>query len=242
MDTQLAAVSPLDARLAAAYEMTPACDLCADIGADHGKLSAALLMGGKVQRMLVADISDKALDKARKHLRFLGMAEKAVFAVADGLKALEAAEGQRTGAVLILGMGGDTMAHILTEGQAALRGATLILGPQTDIPFVRETVSNIGYRFREERAVQVSNRFYVILKATPALEGERPYTEEEWLLGPCLMQSRPEAWLAMLARRKRLLIQAAEAMAAAGSSKDSQRLEQTRQELFYVEKALAGRA
>ena len=56
----------------------------ADIGADHGRLSAVMLLSG-ARSALVADISAAALEKARKRLHALGLDNRATFAVADGL-------------------------------------------------------------------------------------------------------------------------------------------------------------
>ena len=75
----------LDARLARAFEMVPECRVCADIGADHGFLSAQLLMSGRVQRMHICDISAPSLDKARRLFAGDALESRAVFGVGDGL-------------------------------------------------------------------------------------------------------------------------------------------------------------
>ena len=71
----------LDARLARAFEMVPECRVCADIGADHGFLSAQLLMSGRVQRMHICDISAPSLDKARRLFAGDALESRAVFGV-----------------------------------------------------------------------------------------------------------------------------------------------------------------
>ena len=64
----------LDERLACAAALFPACEYGADIGADHGRLSCALLASGKCRRMCVADISAESLEKAKRLLRLHGLA------------------------------------------------------------------------------------------------------------------------------------------------------------------------
>ena len=59
----------------------------ADIGADHGRLSAVLLLRG-ARRALVADVSAAALEKARGRLCALELDSRVTLAVADGLAAL----------------------------------------------------------------------------------------------------------------------------------------------------------
>ncbi len=230
----------LDGRLNAAFAMISPCGVCADIGADHGKLSAALLKSGRAGHTLVADVSEKALGKARKHLKDQGLEEKATFAVADGLKALKALPTGRADVVCVLGMGGDTLAGILERGSHALAGAQLVLGPHTECPLVRQTLVKIGYRLREEQIAEASNRLYVLLRASPARQGEGGYTEKELLLGPLLMARRSPEWLCWLKAREPLLQKAWEAMEAAGRAKDRERFFAVQRELAYVREELAG--
>lgn len=229
----------LDPRLATARDLTPPCEICADIGADHGRLSAVLLSSGRVKRMLVADVSAKALEKARKRLSALGLAERATFQVADGLMAIDALPGKAADAICILGMGGDTIAGILRGGRERLKRATLVLGPQTELPLVRQTLQTVDYRLRKECVAEASKRLYVLMLATPKQSGEAAYTEEELLLGPCLLRERPEEWQKLLRMRHGLLTKAQGAMLAAGLHKDRERLAETRRELAYVEKVLS---
>ena len=61
----------LDGRLSAAMALAQGAQVFADIGADHGRLSAVMLLSG-ARSALVADISAAALEKARKRLHALG--------------------------------------------------------------------------------------------------------------------------------------------------------------------------
>ena len=80
----------LDSRLHSALLLAQPCGVCADIGADHGRLSAALLQSGRAKQVLVADVSAPSLNKAKILLGGLGLSDRATFAVADGLRALDA--------------------------------------------------------------------------------------------------------------------------------------------------------
>ena len=229
----------LDSRLLAAYEMVPSCRVCADIGADHGKLSAALLSEGRVEHMLVADISEKALAKARKLLAYGRLADKATFSVADGLDALKVLQGQAVDAVCILGMGGDTIAGVLHRGKALLQGAVLVMGAQTELPVIRQALCDIGYRLREERPVEAAGRMYVLMRATLQKSGEASYNRQELLLGPCLFETCPKEWKPILLRRETLLKKARAAMLQAKKQRTGERLEEVAEELVYIREALA---
>ena len=228
----------LDERLTAAFEMVPSCGICADIGADHGRLSAALLLSGRVQHVLAADVSAKALAKAKARLMALGLLSRATLAVADGLQALQMAPQGRADCICVLGMGGETIAGILLRGRAALQGATLVLGAQTELPLLRQAVCEAGYRIRQEAVAEAAGRFYVLMQATPAAQEEAGYDDRQLLLGPCLLIERPEQWMAVLCRRKQLLEAAWEAMRQASAPKDAARLLEVEKELSYMREVL----
>ena len=204
----------------------------ADIGADHGHLSAVLLLRG-ARRALVADVSAAALEKARGRLHALGLDSRATLAVADGLAALDAFD-QVPDTVFVLGMGGETIGGILQRGFARLRGAALILGAQTGLPLVRRTVCEVGYRIRREVIASAGGRDYVLMRCTPALADEAAYTECECVLGPGLLMDPSPEWRRVLERRERLLQQEIAAMERAGLEKDKERLAMNRRELGYV--------
>ncbi len=235
MDMRTQRAPQLDDRLEAALAMAVPCRICADIGADHGHLSANLLSRGLCEHVLVSDISHKALDKARVLLGSMNLQNRVTFAVADGLGGA-ALLPEKLDTCFILGMGGETMAHILEEGSAALDGATLILSPQTDIPLVRATLVRIGYRLRREQIIPCGKRYYVLLRAEPALPGEGVYTAEELILGPILLKEYPAAWEAYLRREEQYALAAIEAMKK--SVKDTQRLATFSETLSLVQKAL----
>lgn len=228
----------LDGRLSAAMALAGPVRCFADIGADHGRLSAVMLLSGGAEHALVADVSALALKKAQRRIEGLGLSDRVTFAVADGLEALDALNNRTVECVFILGMGGDTISGILSRGAGLLNRAALVLGAQTELPLVRQTLQSIGYRIRREIIASEAGRDYVLMRATPAEPGEAGYTEEEILLGPILLRDSPACWRGMLTRRKRLLAQAVSAMREAGLDKDKARLALFERELAYVERAL----
>ncbi len=226
-----------DGRLSAAMALAENCRIFADIGADHGKLSAALLLQDSSRRALIADISAPALSKAEALIARMQLNSRTTFAVADGLEALDQLQGEAVDTVFILGMGGDTVSGILQRGASRLHGAAVILGAQTDLPQVRKNLCRIGYRIQRETVVSEAGREYLLIRAE---KGDTPeYTEEEILLGPVLLQELPASWLPLLQRRERLLEQGIRAMRRTMLAKDEQRLAQFEREIGYVQRAMA---
>lgn len=185
----------LDERLQEAANLFTACDIGADIGADHGRLSCYLLHHEICKRMIVSDISADSLSKAQRLLRIHGMEDRARFRVADGLNALQ----EPVQCLAICGMGGRLVSEILSEGQGKLQGAALVLSCHTEIPLLRQTICEIGYHLDEERLVRAKNRFYIVMRALP---GAISYHEKELYLGPLLMRQRPALWMEYLRWRE----------------------------------------
>lgn len=195
----------LDERLQAAYELFPCCRRGADIGTDHGRLPLHLLASGRVEEMILSDISSLALARGRALLERWGLADRAVFRAADGLDCLR----EPVEAVSILGMGGETIADILAKGFARLEGAELVLSAHTELEKVRQAVAGIGYHLSGEALCRAGGRLYVVMQARL---GACAYTEQELWLGPCLMAQRPPLWGEYLAWRLKVTRRALDAL------------------------------
>ena len=225
----------LDGRLSAAMALAENCRMFADIGADHGRLSAVMLLSDEKRRALVADISAPALQKSRELIGRLGLNSRVTFAVADGLAALDALTNEQPDTVFILGMGGDTVSGIIRRGADKLNGAALILGAQTDLPMVRQTLCDTGYHICREVVASEGKHDYVLIRAET---GTATYTEKELLLGPVLLSQMPSNWLPLLQRRMTLLQKGLQAMRSANLEKDAARLALFERESSYIQQVM----
>lgn len=171
----------LDERLSLAAALYTPCGLGADIGTDHALLPCHLLREGTCRRMILADISEKALSHARAQVARQHLESRARLVLADGLDALD----EPCGCVSIMGMGGESIARMLARGTARLQGAALVLSAHTDLPLVRRSVQDAGYHFVREELCRAAGRFYVVWKAEP---GWATLTPQELRLGPLLME------------------------------------------------------
>lgn len=151
--------------MAGIAQLVPRCALAADIGCDHGILGLHLLHSGRCDKVIFSDISQASLNKARKLIAFHRLDHRAAFLVADGAEALP--EGLE--AVVISGLGGETIADIVARGQNRLEGALLILSPQTEIPQLRKALVEMGFCLERELIIQSRGRFYVAIAARKAV-------------------------------------------------------------------------
>ena len=162
----------LDERLSLAAELYEPCDWGADIGTDHAFLPCHLLRTGACQHMIAADVSEKALARARENLTRQRLINRAEVVLADGLDAVT----RKCGCISVMGMGGELMGKILRRGQDKLQGAVLVLGAHTELHLVREAIRDVGYHIVQERLCKAAGRFYVFWRAE---EGSADMSAEE---------------------------------------------------------------
>ena len=177
----------LDERLRAIEDLAPACRCFADIGCDHGRLGAQMLLSGRAQRVWFTDISAPSIAKARRLIGQLGLSDRAVFRVGDGARAL----GEAPEAAAIAGMGAATIADILRAGADRLGGARLILQPNLDESELREFLQRAGYAIQRERVVRAAGRWYVLLLVC---RGEMRLSEAERIAGTASMREDAQAY------------------------------------------------
>lgn len=159
----------LTPRLRAIAEQVPRGAKFADIGTDHGYLPVWLVLNGVAVSAVAADLRPGPLERARQTAARCGAAERLSFRLCDGLSGVAAEEAD---VIAIAGMGGDTMAAILsaapwTKGP----GKTLLLQPMTAQPELRAWLQTHGYAIRGERIAREGRRFYSIWTVTG---GEMP--------------------------------------------------------------------
>lgn len=202
-----------DERLTEIISMLPECGTVADIGTDHGRLGAQLLLAGKCQRVWFSDISAPSLEKARSLIARLGLQARAEFFVGDGAKALPAAPD----AAVIAGMGGETIAGILRDAGDRLENSVLVLEPNVGVELVRRALMETGKRITDERVVRAARRRYVLIRAE---KGEAAYTERELIMGPVLLKCPSETFCEYAAFRLRV---AEKALAGAQRSESAEK-------------------
>ncbi len=133
--------------------------------------------------MQFLDISEASLRKARRLIRAEGLAQRAVFGVGDGAAALR----EPAQAVIIAGMGANTIEGILSRGREAFSDATLILQPNVGVERLRAALARLGYAVLDEALARAGGRWYVGLSAR---RGAASYDERELLAGPVLLARR----------------------------------------------------
>ena len=169
----------LSKRLRAAAELVRDGAYIADIGTDHAYLPVALCLEGRARGAVASDINEGPISHAREHINKYGLSGKIDAILADGLCA---AEPYAPDDILILGMGGELIADILSRVEFIKNEKIrLILQPMTHAEAVRAFLCENGYAIVDEVLVR-DDKIYQIICAEYTGETES-YTDVELLLG-----------------------------------------------------------
>lgn len=162
----------LPARLQAAADFVTPGFCVADVGTDHGFLPIYLVKSGKCPRAVAMDIRKGPLGRAQAHIEESGLGALIKARLSDGIR--ELAEGEAD-SIVIAGMGGMTMLHILEDGRTRLAGIKeLVLAPQSEIAKVRRYVREHNMHIDKEGLVLENGKFYPVLHV---VHGSKAYGE-----------------------------------------------------------------
>jgi len=155
---------PLSPRLEAIAGLIPPGSRVADVGTDHGHLAVFLIRQEIAPFVIATDVAAGPLEAARRSAERAGITEELDFRLANGLDAVSPHE---IDAVVIAGMGGETMAGILHRAPwLKSEPYHLILQPQSKVPELIDFLSEEGYCILEQHTVEDSGRDYIIFEVT----------------------------------------------------------------------------
>ena len=155
------AVPHLDARLAAAAAYVRPGAVAADIGCDHGKLSAWLAGSGRCPFVFACDLREGPLQKARATCA--PWADRVEFRLGSGLEVLHPGEAQD---IIIAGMGAQTIMEILDDAPWVFdERYNLILVPATKHSLLRRWLAQRGFALRDETLCNAAGRWYTVMNA-----------------------------------------------------------------------------
>ena len=154
----------LDARLTAAAELVLPGKPVADIGCDHGKLTAVLAASGKYPRVIGADLRPGPLAKAEQTLEHAGCKDRAELRLGDGLSVLTENE---VGNIVLAGVSAQTTWEILEKAPwvFTVGGPRIIMIPATRHSELRRWLWTHGFAFVADRPVQAAGRWYAVMNA-----------------------------------------------------------------------------
>ena len=175
----------------------------ADIGTDHGYLPIALIERGVSPGAIAMDIGQGPLARAKEHVLACGMEDKIELRLSDGLAELKPGEAD---SVVIAGMGGELVLHILEQGRALWESkVAFVLYPQSELDKVRNYLDNNGFCIASEAIFFDEGKFYTVMLAKRGrMSLGRP---AHYLYGKYLMEAR-DSVLALYLEKEKARMQA----------------------------------
>lgn len=146
-----------------------------DIGCDHAYLDIYLTLY-KHNKCIPIDAKKSVVEIAKKNIAKFNLDIEVL--LNDGINNLNIPD---NALVVIAGMGTRNILKILKDKNVN----NVLIQSNDDLPLLRKTISNWGYKIIKEKVVFDNDYYYVFIKIT---KGFSSYSNEQLLLGPYLMQ------------------------------------------------------
>lgn len=214
----------------------------ADVGTDHGYIPIALIQRQKITGAIAMDINRGPLARAQENIASAQLGDYIQTRLSDGVAALGEGEAD---SILIAGMGGELVIHILSEGEKVCKAASeLILQPQSDIRKVREYLRLHHYKIVDEDMICEDGKYYPMMRVVNVESDEAWMKMNEQtkaacdIYGPLLLRNGNPVLRRFLVRQHRQLTQILQTLQAqTASEKITTRIAEVSEELQYNESA-----
>lgn len=155
----------LSPRLEVLARQVPVGSKVADIGTDHGLIPVYLAKNNISTKIIATDISAGSLQKAKDLVKKENLEHIIETRLGSGLQAVTPGE---VDTVMIAGMGGLLIGHILEEGSGVLKSVSkLILQPMHSSEPVRRLLVKQGFAVDHELLVKDGSFIYEVIVAQP---------------------------------------------------------------------------
>ena len=198
----------LTKRLLLAAEYVRAGKKVADVGCDHGKLSAFLLISEKTPFVYATDIREKPLQKTENLLSGLDLDGRYCCIKTDGLNGIPAGA---VDDIVMAGIGADVISHIISETDwIKNKNIHLVLVPASKRERLRRYIASEGFEIEREEAVSDHGHCYTVMSVYYTGQKRELSVLEAWLGKIDIKTTDGKEYLAQIEDRMRNVIEAVE--------------------------------
>lgn len=144
-------------------ENTKEASITVDVGCDHGIIGTTLLKENKTKFLIATDISAPSAKKAKILLEKCGLASRASVRIGDGLKTIK--DDEIPDQILIAGMGGKEICHILENYKKICLAKHFVFQPMKELAFFREYLNTHGFKILKDFVFCDKDKFYHLITA-----------------------------------------------------------------------------
>ncbi len=146
-------------------------EIVCDVGTDHAQLAVYLIEHGIAKQVIASDIGEGPLSAADRTIERHGLSGIIRTILSDGLTNVPP---NGLTDIVIAGMGGETMVHILETCPFSLEGIRLILQPMTKADVLREWLYLHGFAIAQETCIREERFLYAVMQAVYTGECVQP--------------------------------------------------------------------
>ena len=194
----MANILNLSPRLEAIVAMCPKTKVVADIGCDHGLVTAELILEDIAKNVIATEKSEQCLNKAVLFIDSINISPFVSFRHGDGFDAVTKYD--KINLAIIAGMGGDEIIKILQKKPKKLYD--FILQPMKDAPLLREYLLQNGFKIVVDKLIKDNGKFYDLMRVT---KGRDNLAELEIAFGKTNFSENYEIFYDYLIKRKQKL-------------------------------------
>lgn len=159
-----------------------------DVGCDHALLDIYTVLNKKKVKAYASDINELPLEQAKKNIKENNLEKKIQTLQMNGIESVPV----DVDTLVISGLGGVTINHILNNNKENLKNInTILLSPNNDFIKVRKNLKNIGYCIEKEYLLEDKKVIYLILKLK---KGKKYYSLKEIFFGPKLLETKDKTF------------------------------------------------
>nr|WP_314459878.1 tRNA (adenine(22)-N(1))-methyltransferase TrmK [uncultured Clostridium sp.] len=154
----------LSKRLGVIASFVPKGSHVADVGTDHGYIPIHLVQKGIAKSAIAMDVRKGPLLRAQTHIKEAGLEDLVEVRLSDGLLKLEK---NQADCVVIAGMGGELIIHILEEGQHLWDSISYwVLSPHSELYKVRKFLIEHEFSIGRETMIKEDGKYYSVMGVT----------------------------------------------------------------------------
>ena len=226
----------LSRRLETIASFVPEGSAVADIGTDHGYIPIHLVQEGKAKHAIAMDVRKGPLLRAQAHIHEAGLEAHVEVRLSDGLLKLEQNEAD---CVVIAGMGGELIIHILEEGRGLWEGIPhWVLSPHSELDKVRRFLEEQEFFIERETMIKEEGKFYTVMGINRTNKaGEKDEREISYRYGGSLIESKDPVLKEYLKKEEEQLEQIMSGLSESQTEAAVRRMEELKLELAYNKEA-----
>lgn len=226
----------LSRRLEAIASFVPEGSRIADIGTDHGYIPIHLIQEEKVKHAIAMDVRKGPLLRAQAHIRETGLESCIKVRISDGLSKLEPNEAD---CVVIAGMGGELMIHIMEEGNKLWESIPYwVLSPQSELDKVRRFLEKREFFIERETMIHEDGKYYTVMGVTRK-PGQIMNDSREifYRYGKHNLESKDPVFLEYIRKEENQLKKILDSLLNSNTEKAERRMVELKQELAWNREA-----